>query len=114
MVIKMKVSILGTEYTVLFDVDEKNMPEGADGCIDQSIKQIKIAKLVSDKNSLQDLKEYQKKVLRHEIIHAFFYESGLWNQSGYSEAWGIDERITDWFAIQSLKIFEAFKAVGCI
>ena len=110
----MKVDILGTEYTIIFDVDEEYMPEDSDGCMDQSIHQIKIAKMVSDMNSLQSLESYRKKVLRHEIIHAFLYESGLWNRSGSCEAWGCDETITDFFAIQSPKIFQAFKAADCL
>lgn len=114
MVIKMNVSILGTEYTIIFDVDEELMPEDADGCMDQSVHQIKIAKFKSERNSLQNLEEYKKKVLRHEIIHAFLYESGLWNNSGYSCSWGQDETITDWIAIQSPKLFKAFKEADAL
>lgn len=40
------------------------------------------------------------KVLRHEIIHAFLYESGL---STCCE-WANNETIIDWIAIQSPKI----------
>lgn len=113
MVMKMietrKINVLGTEYLIAFDVSENLMPEGADGCMDQSIQTIKIAEMKPGRNSLQDLESYKKKVLRHEIIHAFLYESGLWNNSGTSDAWGQDETITDWFAIQSPKIFKAFK-----
>ena len=109
-----KVNVLGTEYTILFDVPDEEMPEGAYGCMDQSIITIKIGKVESDRNSLSDLDEYKKKVLRHEIVHAFFYESGLWNNSGTSEAFGQDETITDWIAIQSPKMFKAFKEAGCI
>lgn len=108
------VDILGTLYTIHFDVPEEKMPEGADGCMDQSIHTIKIAKFESGRNSLMDLDSYRKKVLRHEIIHAFLYESGVWNNSGTSEAWGCDETITDWIAIQSPKLFRAFKEADCL
>lgn len=108
------VDILGTLYTIHFDVPDEKMPEGADGCMDQSIHTINIAKFESDRNSLMDLNAYRKKVLRHEIIHAFFYESGLWNNSGYSATWGQDEAITDWIAIQSPKLFKAFKEADCL
>lgn len=108
------VYILGTEYDIEFDVPAEDMPDNADGCVDQSIHTIKLAKMESDRNSLQDMNEYRNKVLRHEIIHAFLYESGLWNCSGFSEAWGCDETITDWIAIQSPKLFQAFRETDCL
>ena len=108
------ISILGTSYTVLFDVPEEEMPEGADGCMDQSIKTIKIGRFEPSRDSLKNLNEYINKVLRHEVIHAFLYESGLWNNSGSSKAWGQDETITDWIAIQFPKILEVFKELDCL
>ena len=94
------VNILGTEYKVFFR-EEKDEPKlkNADGYIDHSIK---------------DLKSYSKKVLRHEVIHGFLYESGLWNNSGNVEAWGRSEEITDWIAIQFPKMLKAFQEVGCL
>lgn len=111
----MKVNILGTEYSVVI-ADEETKPKlkNSDGYMDNSTKEIVVGKFVPDENSLEDLKEYTKKVLRHEIIHAFFYESGMWNCSGCSEAWGQDETITDWLAIQSPKIFKAFQECDCL
>lgn len=108
------VNILGTEYKIFLDVPEKELPQGADGCFDQTIRAIKIAKFEPDRNSVADLEAYRKKVLRHEIIHAFLYESGLWNNSGASEAWGQDETITDWLAIQLPKIYRTFKEADCL
>ena len=81
---------------------------------DQSTHIIKIAKLESDRNSVMDLDSYRKKVLRHEIIHAFLYESGMWNCSGSTDCWGMDETITDWIAIQSPKLFHVFKEADCL
>lgn len=66
------VEILGTEYKIFFDVPEKELPQGADGCFDQTIRAIKIAKFEPDRNSVADLEAHRKKVLRHEIIHAFY------------------------------------------
>lgn len=109
-----KINILGTECTIFIDADEKHMPEGADGCTDQSTKKIKVAAMELNRASLQNLDEYRKKVLRHEIIHAFLYESGIWNNSSSNEAWGCNEEITDWFAIQSPKILNAFLEAECI
>lgn len=108
------VNILGTEYKIIFDVPDEEMPEDADGCMDQSIQTIKIAEFESDRNTIQDMDSYRKKVIRHEIVHAFLYESGMWNNSGSTNCWGMDETITDWIAIQSPKLFQAFKEADCL
>lgn len=108
------VSILGTEYEIVTDAPDGMLPDNADGAMDQSIKRIVIAKFEPDRNSIKDLESYRKKVLRHEIIHAFLYESGLWNNSGTAESWGTSEEITDWFAIQSPKIMEVFQELGVV
>lgn len=108
------VNVLGTTYSIITDVPLESMPEEADGCIDISTRTIKIAEMKSDKNSVQDMETYRKKVLRHEIIHAFFYESGIWSNSTSSEPWGMDEQLTDWIAIQFPKLLNAFKWVDCL
>ena len=114
MEMKNNVNILGTEYNILFDVPEEEMPEGADGCMDNSTKIIKLAKMDVDRNSIQNMEDYKCKILRHEIVHAFLYESGMWNCSGSCDSWAMDEEMIDWFAIQSPKIFKAFKDVDCL
>lgn len=108
------ISVLGTPYTVVFDVPEEEMPECSSGCMDQSIKMIKIGRIEQDRNTLKNTEEYKRKVLRHEVIHAFLYESGLWENSPYSSAWGNDEAVTDWFAIQFPKIYEVFMELDCM
>lgn len=108
------IYILGTPYTIYFDSPEEKMPDGADGCMDQSLHVIRIAQFKADKNTIQDMESYKKKVLRHEIIHAFLYESGLRNNSGNVQAWAQSEEITDWIAIQSPKLFQAFKEANCL
>lgn len=108
------VNILGTTYKVLLDVPDDEMPTGADGCMDQSIKTIKIAHFDEpDKSSLQDNRSYENKVLRHEIIHAFLYESGLWNNSETVNSWATNEEMTDWIAIQFPKIAKIFRELEC-
>ena len=37
-----KVNILGSEYTIKYDVPDEQMPEGSDGIMDYSIKQLKL------------------------------------------------------------------------
>lgn len=108
------IDILGTQYEIQFDVPANEMPEEADGCIDVTTHTIKIAMLEPDRDSVQDMNAYGRKVLRHEITHAFFYESGIWNCSSTVETWGMDETLTDWIAIQSPKLFKVFQELGCL
>lgn len=109
-----KVNVLGTEYEIIIDAPDEMLPPDSDGAMDYSLKRIVVAKFVQDERSIKNLDAYRKKVLRHEIIHAFFYESGIWNNSGTAETWGIDETITDWIAIQSPKLFKAFEEAECL
>lgn len=63
--------------------------------------------------SVKDLIAYQKKVLRHEIVHAFLYESGLWQNAYGSKCWAKNEEMIDWMAIQIPKIQRAYKEAYC-
>ena len=109
-----KVNILGAVYTIKYNVPEEQMPEDSDGVMDYSIKTIKIAELVQDKDTVVDLQKYRNQVVRHEILHAFLYESGLWSNSNEFESWALNEEMVDWFAIQFPKIFNAFKEAECL
>jgi hypothetical protein len=53
--------------------------------------------------------------IRHEIIHAFIYESGLDQCTfSYAGAWARNEEMIDWLAIQSPKIFKIFAEMDLI
>ena len=108
------VHILGTEYKILFkkDKDEHKLTT-CDGFEDHSVKEIVIGIFEQEINSIKDLEAYTRKVMRHEIIHAFFYESGIWNNSHGCKAWAQDEELTDWIALQFHKIQKAFIEAGC-
>lgn len=51
--------------------------------------------------------------MRHEIIHAFLFESGLSENFTHPE-YGHDETYVDWIASQFPKMCEVFKEVGCL
>lgn len=57
---------------------------------------------------------YIKKVKRHEIIHAFLFESGLSECSYKSDEWAKNEEMVDWFAHQGLKLYKAWKEADAI
>ncbi len=105
-----KINILGTEYSLeyLSSKEDKKL-ENLDGYTDFYLKRIVIEK--DFENRLSDetkIKNYQNKILRHEIIHAFLFESGLECNSLKTYNWAENEEMVDWFAIQSPKIFALF------
>lgn len=56
-----------------------------------------------------------KKDLRHEIIHAFLFESGLSSNTNCCfGAWAEYEEMVDRIAIQFPKILKVFEEAGCI
>lgn len=114
----MKVNILGTDYEIIIG-NEEDYPRlrQVDGYTDTSIKKLVILDVGTIKDcdgNIKDLTSYQHKVTRHEIIYAFFYESGLWVNSNDVEQWAMNEEMVDWLAIQIPKIYKAFKEVGCL
>lgn len=108
----MKVKILGTEYEVIKDAEEKDYPQlkKCDGFTDFSIKRIVVADFDKDESSVDDIDWYKKKVLRHELVHAFIHESGLAENCD----WARNEELTDWIAIQFEKILGVFIELQCI
>ena len=84
-----KINVLGTEYTI------NEATENEDPLEDTDI------------DSKGNMEEYKKSVKRHELIHAFLYESGL-----DSCSWADNEELVDWLAIQWHKISVAFEQLG--
>lgn len=108
------VHILGIEYKIIpLEKDDYRYDREADGWCDVITKEILLFNYLQSKESVRDLVAYQKKVLRHEIVHAFLYESGLWQNAYGSKCWAKNEEMVDWIAIQSPKIHKAFKEAGC-
>ena len=96
-------------------MDEKNLA----GYCGEDSKLIVIAdmseeKYFSDMNE-KEKESYRKRTLRHEIIHAFFNESGLSDSSNcYNGAWAKNEEMVDWLAIQAPKIYKTFQKLNII
>lgn len=102
----MKVNVLGIDYEVMTNVSEDDDPKivDCDGYCDFTTKQIKIAEMIPDDRTYKDLKVYERRTIRHELIHAFLFESGLDHNT-----WGRNEEIVDWIAIQFPKMNKAFE-----
>lgn len=116
----MRVNILGTEYTILvkkYAADEAFARNSLCGYCDGHIKQIIICDMSTYKGWEQEPEETttaaQKETLRHEIVHAFFYESGVAdNGLVFEGSWAKNEEMIDWFALQGLKIYKAWQEAG--
>jgi len=105
------VNILGTEYKIKC-VDNPSYGDSM-GYTDFSVKEIQIKKVPHEKDLMKDLQWFQRCTLRHEIIHAFLFESGLDSNTHECECFARDEEMVDWMAIQYPKIQKAFKEAGC-
>lgn len=109
-----KINILGTEVIVEFRTEtEDEKLEGLSGYYDPTVDLIVVKNYdAPDQHSVNNLEHLQKETLRHEIIHAFLYESGVQGCSSPCDAWATNEEMVDWFAIQAPKIFKVFKEQG--
>lgn len=113
--LKSEVHILGTLYKILIiEEGDYRYDKEADGWCDPSVKEILVFNFKQSVESKRDLVEYQRRVIRHEIIHAFLSESGLEQNTFTSGAWAKNEEMVDWMAIQAPKIFEAFREAGVL
>lgn len=108
------VHILGSAYTIKEQsVDDNHLLENCDGYCDWTTKEIVIEREFT--GTLGDMEAYIRKVIRHEIVHAFLFESGLSESAAASSgAWPLNEEMIDWFARQGPKIYEAWKEAGAL
>ena len=112
-----KINILGIEWKIVTCKEEESeLLNGKcrDGCTDNSTRTIWICEKKDD-CELQDYEMWKKLALRHEILHAFLFESGL-DASSISTygPWANNEEMVDWFAIQSPKIFKVYSELGLL
>lgn len=107
------VSVLGVPYSI-YEGNTLDFPDlcDVDGYCDTTIKQI----VVSDMSETEgkpgakaDLAHYQRKVIRHELIHAMLFEAGL----SCNSPWAENEEAVDWIAIQFPKLVDLFNQAGC-
>lgn len=119
---KKKVNILGTTYTI------RRVDAGQDeymdkmqfgGYCDGTAKEIAILNMKTLPDFANEPGEVitraENETLRHEVIHAFFNESGLkWNATLVEKSWVKNEEMVDWIAIQFPKILKVFMKLGCV
>ena len=109
----MKIDVLGTKYDISIMTEQQDDSlKDCDGYCDKTVKKIVVAAKRAD-YSIGDYGRYMRKVMRHEIIHAFLFESGL-QENRKHEEWGQDETTVDWFAVQFPKLMRAFESAECL
>ena len=113
----MTVSILGTEYSIIkkqYEDEPLFKKRGIDGYCDSFEKQIVYCDMTTcpgwEDETQQSVAIAEKETIRHEIVHAFLDESGLSASAlRLNDAWSKNEEMVDWFALQGVKIYEAWK-----
>jgi hypothetical protein len=115
------VSILGTLYKIItkkYDEEESFKRRHIDAFCDGCGKEIVLCDMSTyegwEHENLDDLAAYRKGKLKHEIVHAFLFESGLAQHSGNTDAWALNEEMVDWIALQGTKIYAAWQETGVL
>ncbi len=103
-----KISILGTEYEIAEDSGLYRTDfDGICKNYGKSVRARALADMLDQDSTEKEKRIRLDEVMRHELVHAFFFESGL---NEYSE----DEQLVSWIAIQFPKMLKAFQEVDCI
>lgn len=118
----MKVNILGTEYTITmkkYNEEEAFERRSICGYCDGYIKEIVVCDMHTHKGWEHEpeatIQACHKETLRHEIVHAFFNESGLTESTfAYDGGWARNEEMVEWIALQTPKMLKVFQEVGCL
>lgn len=102
-----RVSVLGTDYIILQDCNttENLNNKGLDGetnLYSKTISICNIADMLEPDSTAYEKSVRYKETMRHEIIHAFFHESGL-------DDYCRDEVLVDYLAKQWNKMSIAFQ-----
>lgn len=107
----MTVNVLGTDYEIIMRPESENDPKLADasGYFEPHSKKLVVRDFVPTAQTVESPDDFKKKVLRHELTHAFLHESGI-----RACSWGDNEEIVDWIALQGPKIYRAWKEAGAL
>lgn len=95
----MVVNILGTDYVVARNTSaiEGMDADGICQPFDKKIIYRDLKDFLGKEDSITAKRVRREEVIRHEVVHAFFAESGL-------SSYGDDEVLVDWIAKQFPKI----------
>lgn len=102
------IEVLGTVYEIRYESDD-NM-EDLEGCCDYLMRLIKINQSLWDEDDPARSERKIFYVLRHEVVHAFFFECGLGDECDYA----MNEELVDWIALKSPQIFRIMNKSGIL
>lgn len=118
----MTVDILGSKYEILYknyDEEESFKRCGICGFCEALTRKIVICNMDTfagwEHESEKRKRAEEKLSLRHEIVHAFFNESGLCSDAHRPDgSFALDEELVDWIAQQGPKIYKAWESAKCL
>lgn len=117
-----EISILGTIYKIEripYNDDAEFERQKINGYCDSTAKRIVVGDLATFKGYESATREEraiaEKTIARHEVIHAFFFESGLgYSSNSIDGPWAMNEEMVDWFAVQGPKIMKVWQEMDII
>jgi hypothetical protein len=118
----MKISILGTDYSirkVKYDKEPEFRQSGSNGYCSNHLKQIVYCDMRTypgwEEEPDEAVLREEKQTLRHEIVHAFLNESGLCASACRPDgAWSRNEEMVDWIALQGEKLYAAWEKANAL
>ena len=109
-----KATVLGEVYKFYYETEDQDPKmKGNDGYTETAEREIHIEKTIFDENKddvrqIKNIAKYGRKVIRHELVHAFIEESGL----AECNDWARCEELVDWIAKQFPKMMKCFVEAG--
>lgn len=101
------ITVLGTVYMIKQRTEEEDVNlVKTDAYTDSSTKEIVVNVNMMEGATIAEPLTYYKKVMRHEIIHAYLEESGLADNANWDDYH--NEQLVDWIAIQVPKMIGTF------
>ena len=106
-----KISVMGSEFEIIYTTEEEDPTiKGKSGVCYSLLQKIKIDQYIYLDDADGSVAEAEKAskllsllaILRHEIIHAFFFQSGLDTQCSFA----VDEMLIDWLSLKMPEIVD--------
>ena len=118
------IDVLETNYAIDYRTEDED--PGLTDCLGYCDKYLKLIVIddtskdeTKDMDQIGDTKQWtqsyealQKKVLRHELTHAFITECGL-SESSYMQ-WANNEEVIDFLSINAVKLVNLYKKAGAL
>ena len=108
-----RINVLGEEYQIVVDKSGTNPKlESSFGYTEPYSKKIVIDNNITDDStmSVENLDAFVRHIYRHEVVHAFFYESGVSYKFDKDE----EDFLVDWIAKMVPKMLKVFKEMGVL